>query len=96
MEDKLVTIAEYMDSIEADMARQVLEDFDIRAIIVGQNAGDGRIGIFETIKLQVRQSDAVKAKEILDEQQQGREPEEFEVRDETDDDEPHELDEEEK
>ena len=37
MADKLVTIAEYMNSIQAEMAKQVLEDFDIPAIIVGGN-----------------------------------------------------------
>jgi len=86
MEDKLVTIAEYMDSIEAELARQVLEDFKIPAIVVGQNATSIWLPttLPMTAKLQVLESDAVKAKEILDEQQQGHEPEEFEVMDESD------------
>jgi hypothetical protein len=74
MADKLVTVAEYMDSIQAEMARQVLEDFEIRAIIVGPNSGDGRIGIFEAVKLQVLESDADKAKQILEDQEQSFEP----------------------
>ena len=68
MADKLVTIAEYMNSIQAEMAKQVLEDFDIPAVVVGSNAGDGRIGFIDTIKLQVKEKDAAEAKQILEEQ----------------------------
>ena len=77
MAGELVTIAEYMNSIQAEMAKQVLEDFDIRAIVVGPNAGDGRIGFIEPIKLQVKQTDADEAKQILEDQEQGFEPGEF-------------------
>jgi hypothetical protein len=89
MADKLVTIAEYMNSIQAEMAKQVLADFDIPAIISGENAGDGRIGFIDSVKLQVKESDAEEAKQILEEQQEGHEPEDYEVGDETDDDEPY-------
>jgi hypothetical protein len=75
MAGELVTIAEYMNSIQAEMAKQVLEDFDIPAIIVGENAGDGRIGFIEPIKLQVKQNDADEAKKILEDQEQNFEPE---------------------
>jgi len=40
MADEMVTIAEYMNSIQAEMAKQVLDDFDIPAIVVGENATD--------------------------------------------------------
>jgi hypothetical protein len=94
MEDKFVIIAEFMNSIEAELARQVLEDFQIPAIIVGANAGDARIGVFETVKLQVKESDVEQAKQILEEQEQGHEPEEYEVMDESDDeDQPYEQEE---
>lgn len=90
MEDKFVIIAEYMNSIEAELARQTLEDFKIPAIIIGANAGDARIGVFQTVKLQVRQSDAERAMQILEDQEQGHEPEEYEVMDDPDeDDEPY-------
>ncbi|MGA2070822.1 MAG: DUF2007 domain-containing protein [Sedimentisphaerales bacterium] len=75
MAGELVTIAEYMNSIQAEMAKQVLADFDIPAIIIGENAGDGRIGFIEPIKLQVKQTDADEAKKILEEQEQNFEPE---------------------
>ena len=44
MADKLVTIAEYMDSMQAEMARQVLEDFDIKAVVIGENAANDLFG----------------------------------------------------
>jgi len=90
MAGELVTVAEYMDSIQAEMAKQVLADFDILAIIVGENSGYGRIGFIDTIKIQVKQKDADEEKQIRDEQQQGHEPEAYEVGDETDEaDEPY-------
>jgi hypothetical protein len=87
MADKLVTIAEYMDSIQAEMAKQVLEDFGIRAVVVGQNAADGRIGVFETVKLQVLESDAARSAEILESSEMEYnidEPEELEEMDDMD------------
>jgi hypothetical protein len=91
MEDKLVTIAEYVDSIQAEMAKQVLEDFDIKAVIIGENAANTcLLPTVLTAKLQVFEKDADKAKEILEEQEQGHEPEDYEVGDETDEaDEPY-------
>ncbi len=90
MAGELVTVAEYLNSIQAEMAKQVLEDFHIPAVIVGGNAGDGRIGFIESIKLQVKQADAEEAKQILEDQEHGHEPEAYEVGDETDEaDEPY-------
>lgn len=78
MADKLVTIAKYMDSIEAELAKQVLEDFKIPAVVVGPNAGDWRIGVFEMVLLQVKQSNADRARQILESQEQSYTPEELE------------------
>jgi hypothetical protein len=78
MADKLVTIAKYMDSIKAELAKQVLEDFKIPAVVVGPNAGDCRIGVFEMVLLQVKQDDADKARQILESQEQSYTPEELE------------------
>jgi hypothetical protein len=98
MADKLVTIAEYCDSILADLARQHLEDFGIRSVILDQNTSN--LGFptlpWTTAKLQVFESNADEAKQILEEQQQGHEPEAYEVMDETDEaDEPYDPKEEE-
>jgi hypothetical protein len=90
MADKLVTIAEYMDSMQAQMAVQVLADYDIKAILLGQHAADVFGGVTATtVKLQVLENDAEKAKEILEEQEQGHEPEEFEVMDDSAEDKPY-------
>ena len=75
MADKLVTIAEYMDSIQAEMARQVLEDFDIKAVIIGENALNTCLApTVMTAKLQVFESNADEAKQILEEQEQSYVP----------------------
>jgi len=81
------------------MARQVLEDFQIPAILIGANVGDARIGVFETVKLQVKESDVEQAMQILEDQEQPGETEDFEVMDELDEedddeDEPYEQEEE--
>ena len=78
MADKLVTIAEYMDSMQAEMARQVLADFDIKAMVIGENAVNTCLApTVITAKLQVFEKDADEAKQILEEQEQGFEPGEF-------------------
>ena len=75
MADKLVTIAEYMDSMQAEMARQVLEDFDIKAVVIGENAANTCLApTVITAKLQVFESNADEAKQILEEQEQSYEP----------------------
>ena len=83
--------------MQAELDRQVLEDFGIRAVVLNQNAANICLAPTLTlVKLQVLESDAVKAKEILEEQEQGCEPEEFEVMDESDEaDEPYDPQEEE-
>ena len=78
MADKLVTIAEYMDSMQAEMARQVLEDFDIKAVVIGENAANICLApTVITAKLQVLEKDAEEAKQILEDQELGFEPGEF-------------------
>jgi hypothetical protein len=85
MSDKLVTIARYMDSIKAELDKQVLEDFKIPAVVVGPNTGDCRLGVFGAVLLQVRQDDADKAKEILESQETTFSPEELEDLEDVDD-----------
>jgi hypothetical protein len=70
MDEKLVTIAEFDDYIMADMARQTLEDFGIKAIVTGDNASNiyGSISAVERPALQVLESKADEARRILDEQ----------------------------
>jgi hypothetical protein len=97
MADKLVTIAEYEGSLPAEMAKQVLEDFGIQSVIVGGNFADlNMMPTLSLVKLQVPESKAEEAKQILEEQQEGREPEDYEVMDDSEEvDEPYEPGEEE-
>ena len=75
MADKLVTVAEYMDSMQAEMARQVLADFDIKAVVIDQNSVNICLApTVMTAKLQVFESNADEAKQILEEQEQNYVP----------------------
>jgi len=67
MEEKLITIAEYESYIEADMASQTLADFDIKAVVTGDNSSNIYSGISAVAKstVQVFESQAEQAKEIL-------------------------------
>jgi hypothetical protein len=71
MADELVTIAEYPDSMQAELTMQVLADYGIKAILMGQHAADvyGGVPAFAMVKLQVRQGDADEARQILESQQ---------------------------
>jgi len=65
--EKLVTIARYEDSMEADLARQLLEDEGIRAVVLGQNVGNVYSGVPAVIdiELQTLESQAEDARQIL-------------------------------
>ena len=66
MADKLVTIAKFTDSIQASLAQQLLTDFGIESVIAGQNAA-GLYGIpAMSSELQVLESQAQQAREILE------------------------------
>ncbi|MCK4753434.1 MAG: DUF2007 domain-containing protein [Planctomycetes bacterium] len=68
MTDKLVTIAKFADSTQANLAKQMLDDFEIKSIITGSNAANIYSGIptIANIDLQVFESQAQKALEILE------------------------------
>ena len=69
--EKIVTVAEYQDSMKAELAKQLLEDFGIRTVIVDQNTAN--LGLPPTLamtaKLQVSEKDAARAREILESDQ---------------------------
>ena len=71
MADKLVTIAQFPDYIQADLAKQTLEDFGIKAVVTGQYAANtlGGIPAIEGPTLQVMESQAAEAIEILESNQ---------------------------
>ncbi len=86
MADKLVTIAEYGDSMKAEMALQVLADCGIKATLMGRYGTDVLAGVpgFATVKLQVRNTEADQARQILESQKQSYTPEELEDLDDLD------------
>ncbi|HUS71706.1 MAG TPA: DUF2007 domain-containing protein [Sedimentisphaerales bacterium] len=71
MADKLVTIAQFTDYIEAEMAKQLLADYEIESVVVGENAANlypvsGVVGP----ELQVLEKNAQQAREILESQKE--------------------------
>ena len=67
MADKLVTIAQFTNYIEAEMARQLLADYGIKAVVTGQHASNiYPIPAVEGPELQVLESQAQQAREILE------------------------------
>jgi hypothetical protein len=81
VKDQLVTIAEYDNSFDAELAKVVLENEGIRSSIVGDNLGS--VMPYSTtpytVQLQVFEADSQKASEILQQKQPlPEEPEEDE------------------
>jgi len=70
MADKLVTIATFANSIDADLARQLLADFGIDAVLAGENAANIYSGLSAVaqVELQTLESNAEKALKILQSQ----------------------------
>jgi len=81
MEDKLVAIAQFTNYIEAELAKQLLDDFEIEAVVTGGNASNMYSGLtaIEGPEVQVLESRAKEALEILESNKgQGQESEEEE------------------
>ena len=71
MADKLVTIAQFADYIEAEMAKQLLADYEIEAVVVGENAANlYPISGVEGPELQVLEKNAQQALQILESQKE--------------------------
>jgi len=68
MGDRLVTIAQFANYIEAELAKQQLADFGIEAVVAGANAANVYSGLpfIELPELQVLESRAKEALEILE------------------------------
>ena len=69
-DQKLVTIAHFEDDIDAEDAKQVLEEAGIKAVVLGQSLRDTsllEVVTPELVELQVFEEDAERALEILEE-----------------------------
>ena len=73
MNDKLVKVGQFASYIEAELARQKLEDFGIKAVVSGDNAANIYSGILavEGPVIEVFESQAEEARQILAEQETG-------------------------
>ncbi len=69
MADKLVTIAKFTDYSEADLARQLLNDFGIKSVVMGEKFSVLPFPVPSLAKLQVFESQAKQAQEILESQE---------------------------
>jgi hypothetical protein len=71
MADKLVTVAQFTNYIEAEMAKQLLADYEIEAVVTGDKAANlYSISAIEGPELQVLEKNAQRAREILESQEQ--------------------------
>ena len=68
MADKLVTIAQFTNYIEAEMAKQLLDDFGIKSVVTGQNVANIYSGLpaLADLKLQTFENQVQQAREILE------------------------------
>ena len=67
MADKLVTIAQFRDYIEAELAKQRLDDFGIESVVTGQNAANVySVPTIAAATLQTFERQAQRAREILE------------------------------
>jgi hypothetical protein len=68
MDDKLVTIAQFANYVEAELAKQQLADFGVEAVVTGANAANIYSGLpfIEGPELQVLESRVKEALEILE------------------------------
>jgi len=65
--DKLVTIAQFADSAQASLAKQLLADFGIESVLTGRNAANiYTIPTLATTSLQTFESKAQQAQKILE------------------------------
>jgi hypothetical protein len=66
VDDKLVTVAQYTNSAEANLAKQVLADFGIAAVLTGENFSVMYpVPSLAKVELQVLDTQARKAREVL-------------------------------
>jgi len=69
MADKLVTIATFPDYIEADLAKQLLDDFGIKSVVMGEKFSVLPHPVPSEAKLQVFESQTEQAQKILESQE---------------------------
>lgn len=71
MDGKLIKIATFDNSIEAELAKQLLDDYEITSLLSGENSANIYAGVpaIANIQLLVAASQAEEAIEILNSEQ---------------------------
>jgi len=88
MKEKFVTVAQFSSYIEADLARQRLEDEGIDVVMTGENFASTYTGLpgIADVRLQTPESQAERARQLLemkvDESEEDLEPDDFTDQDE--------------
>ena len=71
MADKLVTIAQFANYIDAEVAKQLLADYEIEAVVTGDNASNMfSMPAVEGPELQVLEDHEKQASQILESQKE--------------------------
>jgi len=71
MKEKFVAVAHFDNSIDADLARQLLEDEGIQALVAGQHTGIlWGTPLIDDIEVQTPESQAEEARQILEAHEQ--------------------------
>jgi hypothetical protein len=72
MTDRLITIAQFNDSTEAEMAKQLLANNGIEAVVTGRNVANIYSGLpaLGHVELQTLESRARQAQELLESQKE--------------------------
>lgn len=66
-DQKLVTIAEYDNSMDAELAKLTLDNAGIESVIMGETVGCSLYHVFDPyVKVQVFEDDADRAKQLLE------------------------------
>lgn len=68
MNERFVTVARFANYMEADLAKQRLEDEGIDVVLIGENFASVYTGLpgIADVRLQTPESQAAKAKELLE------------------------------
>jgi hypothetical protein len=70
MDERLVTVARFENYMAAELAKQLLADYGIKAVVMGENVGNTYVGApaAQDIELQTLESQAEEAANILENQ----------------------------
>lgn len=67
-DQKLITVAEFDNSIDANLAKAILDDAGIESVVMGESIASSLYHVFDRyVKVQVFEKDADEARRLLNE-----------------------------